>query len=124
MKQTFVLALVSLTLLSVSVFADENEKISKSELFKDIREALSQKKFDGLNGVDENDKRHIRVSALKNILDRRSSRMAQEESGMDRETFLKTRIESKIAQLKERYNIPENFKLPANFNLPKNSHTA
>lgn len=100
------------------------KKFRNPNFLKISEKLCRRKKFDGLNGVDENDKRHIRVSALKNILDRRSSRMAQEESGMDREAFLKTRIESKIAQLKERYNIPENFKLPANFNLPKNSHTA
>ena len=120
MRQIFVLALVSLTVLSVSVLANENEKVKKEELLNQVRAALSLQKINAMSG-DAEGKRHEQGAILRRILDRDFSMPIQNTAGVDRETLIKNRVESKIAQLKARYNLPQDFKLPEDFKIPEST---
>lgn len=120
MRQLFVLALVSLTVLSVSVFANENGKIKKAELLRDLRAALSMKELKDLAGVDAHDKQRNRADTVRNILDREFSMPHIDHLGeTDREALFKQRVEEKFAQMKERFQLPEDFKLPTNIKIPE-----
>lgn len=74
-------------------------------------------KNSALTGVDASDKRRERAAAVKDVLNREFSLPTHDQPGTDRETISKKRIESKIAQLKERFQLPEDF--ASNFKIPE-----
>lgn len=132
MRNLFVLVVLAIAATHAVPFTRESDKVAAAFAGKIDRgrglidAAIAHLEKHGVNGkpLDEATKAKLlnrmnRHVSLPQAESRRQTRRASEtESVHELKADLKQKIASKIAQLKESYELPANFEMPAKFELP------